>query len=79
MWWYIVIWIVAFVAVSLAMRPKPQTQSNPAFEELDVPNAEEGKEIPVLFGTRDITQANVVWYGDLSVEAIKKSGGAKKG
>src|SRR5690606_37364129 len=30
--------------------------------------------IPVLFGTKRITGANIVWYGDLSTSKIKKSG-----
>jgi hypothetical protein len=39
--------------------------------------ASAGGEIPVLFGTREITGQNVVWYGDIKTVAIKKKGGKK--
>ena len=35
-----------------------------------VPAATDGKEIPVLFGTREVVQPNVVWYGDLKTRPI---------
>jgi hypothetical protein len=41
--------------------------------DFDVPVATDGKEIPVLFGTREVTQANVVWYGDLNTSAIREN------
>ena len=41
--------------------------------EIDVPTAEEGREIPVLFGCRRIKSPNVVWYGDLKTKPIKSS------
>ena len=43
---------------------------------LDVPVAESGKPIPVLFGTRVIRQANVVWYGDVKTTEIRQSSGS---
>lgn len=62
------------VGVSYALRPKPETNNaKPASEsDFDIPTAEEGRPIPVLFGTRRITSPNVVWYGDISSTAIKK-------
>lgn len=76
MWWYAVAWVVAFV-VAVSMIPKPQDPTPASFEDLEAPTAEEGRDIPVLFGTRDISGPNVVWYGDLKVEAVRKKGGKK--
>lgn len=72
-WWFVIIFIVLLV-VAYAMMPKPQTQPPPGVGEVKAPTAEEGREIPVLFGTRDVEGPNVVWYGDLRVEPIRKRG-----
>ncbi len=76
MWWYVAVFVVA-LAVSYAMMPKPQSQSPAGLGDIQAPTAEEGREIPVLFGTRDIKGPNVVWYGDLRIVAIRKKGGKK--
>lgn len=75
-WWYIVVFIVALVA-AYSMMPKPQSQPPAGLGDFQVPTAEEGREIPVLFGTRDVSGPNVVWYGDLKVVPIRKKGGKK--
>lgn len=75
-WWYIVVFIVALVA-AYAMMPKPQSQPPAGLGDIKAPTAEEGREIPVLFGTRDVEGPNVVWYGDLKVDPIRKKGGKK--
>ena len=67
--------VVAIVAVATA--PSPQNAKPAGLNEFDIPTASVGREIPVLFGTRDIKGANVVWYGDLSVQPIVKKGGKK--
>lgn len=76
MWWYVAVFIVALV-VSYAMTPKPQSQPPAGLGDIKAPTAEEGREIPVLFGTRDLESPNVVWYGDLKTVAIRKKGGKK--
>ncbi|MDX9698653.1 MAG: hypothetical protein RBT55_03685 [Rhodocyclaceae bacterium] len=76
MWWYIAVFIVALV-VSYAMAPKPQSQPPAGLGDVKAPTAEEGREIPVLFGTRDLEGPNVVWYGDFRAVAIRKKGGKK--
>lgn len=58
--------------LSLFMPQAPKNQVKPAaFDDFEVPTAKAGREIPVLFGTRDITGANVVWYGDLRTKKVK--------
>lgn len=69
---------VALAVFSFLLRPEPPAAPKKAtLEEFDIPLATEGQEIPVLFGTRDIKNANVTWYGHLRVVPIKKKSGKK--
>lgn len=76
MWWYIVVFIVALV-VAYAATPKPQSQPPAGLGDINVPTAEDGREIPVLFGTRLMGGPNIVWYGDLRTVPVRKKGGKK--
>lgn len=76
MWPFIALFALSFVAMYVLM-PKPQSAPPPAIGEIKAPTAEEGREIPVLFGTRDLTGPNVVWCGDIKVDPIRKKGGKK--
>ena len=60
-----------------ALAPKAQSTPPPGMDQIKVPTAEEGREIPVLFGCREIKSPNVVWYGDMRTNAIKSKGGKK--
>ena len=64
------IYIFAAVAALLIVSsiPKPQVRPPDTFDSIKVPSAEEGRAIPVLFGTRVISGPNVVWYGDFRTE-----------
>lgn len=75
MWWTIAAFVVS-LAISVIFQPKMR-QQGPTAGQVEAPTAEEGRAIPVLFGTRDIDQSNVVWFGDLKTVAIKKKGGKK--
>jgi hypothetical protein len=68
---------VVSTVISIALQPKQAGIKAAGLSEFSVPTAEDGREIPVLFGTRDITGPNVVWYGDLRTVAVKKKGGKK--
>lgn len=76
-WWYYAVMFVVSLVVSYATRPKPQNARPSGLGDVQAPTAEVGREIPVLFGTRPIYGANVVWYGDLMTQAIKSKGGKK--
>lgn len=76
MWFFFAVFLVAF-AVAYTIGPKTQTRKPAGLNEFQAPTAEVGREIPVLFGTRDLNGPNVVWYGDLRVVPIKKKGGKK--
>lgn len=75
-WLFTVVWIVSLVA-SYIMMPKPQSQPPPGLGDVTVPTAEEGREIPVLFGRRDLKGPNIVWYGNIRLIPVKKIGGKK--
>jgi len=70
-WWYVVVFIVALVVAYNSM-PKPENRKPTAFEDIDAPTAEEGREIAVLFGTRLIEGPNLVWYGDFKSLPIQR-------
>ncbi len=76
MWQQVVVWIATTI-ISYLLTPKPQGQPTPSPGEIKAPTAEEGREIPVLFGTRDIEGPNIVWYGHIRTVPIKSKGGKK--
>ena len=72
----LVIMIVAII-VAVALAPKPPQPKASALADFDVPTAEEGKPMCKVFGEVVIRDPNVLWYGDLSSEPIRKKGGKK--
>jgi len=75
--WFQLFLLVVSTIVQNALAPKPQAPKAASLSEFTVPTAEEGRAIPVIFGTVVIQGPNCVWYGNLSKKAIKKSGGKK--
>lgn len=72
----IIVLVVAAI-VSVALAPKPPVPKPAELKDFDVPTAEEGRPIPVVFGTVNVKGSNVIWYGDLYTRAIRKKGGKK--
>lgn len=66
-----------FIAYWPSPKPEEDKKAVP-FNRDAAPVAEEGKEIPVLFGTRELKAPNVVWWGDTKAIPVKSSG-SKKG
>jgi len=77
MWNFVIQW-VATLALSYLTAPKPKAPAAAGIGDVQAPTAEVGREIPVLFGTRDLTGPNCCWYGDLRAAAIKKRSGFSK-
>lgn len=73
--WYYIIMLVVSLAVSLAMRPKPQNAKPPALADFSVPTAEEGRDVQVIFGENWVEDPNVLYYGNLRTTPIKAEGG----
>lgn len=70
--WPAVVALVVAFAVSYLIQPKQKGAKSSLLSDFDLPTAEVGRPIPVLFGTRDIKSSNITWYGDLKTKAIKK-------
>lgn len=66
----IVIMIVS-AYVSWALAPKPPPPKSATLDEFDVPKADQGTPIGVVFGSVIIKAPTLVWWGDLSTEKIK--------
>ena len=73
---YLVVVVVAAYA-AYAMQPKAPEPVPPTLRDIAAPTAEQGRPIPVVFGTYVVKSPNIVWYGDLKYEAVKKKGGGK--
>lgn len=78
-WWWIPYAIQLVLAagsyfLARSMAPDPQ---NAVAGKVRAPSAEEGGNIPVLFGTRTIASQNVIWYGDIRIVPIMSEGGKK--
>ena len=71
-------WVIQLIislvatAISYALTPSPQKPSPGKIQNL--PIADQGAPIPVLFGTRIIKRPNVVWWGDVRTEPVKAKG-----
>ena len=74
MWWLLGAVIFAYVFTST---PKQENAKPAGLGDFEVPTAEIGREIPVIFGTVKMESPNVVWTGDLRTVPIKSSGGKK--
>jgi hypothetical protein len=68
----IAIMIAISYAISALTAKDPANYNQDPSKDIDVPTADEGVEVSVLFGTRRIKGPNVVWWGDLKTSAIKK-------
>ena len=66
---------VGAMVLSELLKPKPKIENaRPAgLGDFKFPTAEEGRPIPIVFGTVKQEGPNVVWYGDFRQAAIKKT------
>jgi len=75
--WTAVVVVVILISTAIFMLTGSMKAPTLLPEDSKITVAEVGKRIPVLFGTRLITNTNVVWYGDVSTEPRYASGGKK--
>lgn len=71
---YLIIFIV-MTAAATALAPKAAEPMPASLTDFNMPTAEPGRPIPVVFGTVLVKSPNVVWYGDLAARPIKTDGG----
>lgn len=72
--WIQLAWIVIAYIVASALAPKPPSPDRPVLDDIEAPTADEGRPIPVVFGSVKVTGPNVIWYGDLKTTKIKSGG-----
>lgn len=76
--WTAIAYFVASALISAVLAPSPQAGEDAkakGLDEAEIPTAEEGRSVSVIFGEVLIKSPNVVWYGDLKTEAIRKEVG----
>lgn len=73
--WFLLVFSVVLAAGyawgSYALAPKVPEQKPPNLADIETPTAEQGRPIPVIFGTVTTKSPNVVWYGDLYYEPVR--------
>jgi len=60
------------MAIAYALAPDPKEARSATLDDVDVPTAEVGRALPVIFGTKLVKGANAVWFGDFLSVAFKK-------
>lgn len=63
------------VVISIFTAPKPVTPKPASLSDFDMPTAEPGRNLPVVFGTVLMRDPNVVWYGDFAYSKIRVKSG----
>lgn len=78
--WALGLLIVSYAITALTAKKPTTEQARPAtFEDFTFPQHEEGTPQPVIFGDVWIEDEMILYYGNLSNQAIRaKSGGGKK-
>lgn len=72
-WVTLLLW-AGVTALNRIFQPRVPKPSNAAPERFAGITAEEGRVVPIIWGTRRIKNANIAWYGDQSQVAIVQSG-----
>lgn len=62
---------IATTVVGALLSPHPKGPQPSALGDFSVPTAEEGRAIPIVFGTCMIKGGNTVWWGDLKSKAVR--------
>lgn len=73
----ILVLLVISIALSYALRPRVPQPPAATLADVSIPQIEIGKPISVAFGEVWIDDSNIVWFGDLSNQAVHSTGGKK--
>lgn len=73
-WIYLIVMLVVAIAVYASM-PKPKSIGPQALSDSDVPTAQDGRDMSVVFGDCWIDDNNCINYGNLRTTPIKSSSG----
>ena len=75
MWFLVILLFAGTTILSGLLAKRPKGPAPAGIGDFQVPTAEEGRVIPVIYGTVLNSGPNVVWWGDLKVSAMKQSSG----
>lgn len=73
--WFAFFLFVGSTVLSALLQKRPKDVQPSSLGDFQAPTAQEGRPIPVVFGTVKLAAPNVVWFGDLKVVPIKKKSG----
>ncbi len=69
--------MVLSAIIQYALAPKPEAPKAATMDDVQAPTADEGTEVPVIFGTVWLRSPNMLWYGDMGSTPIKTKSGKK--
>ena len=75
-WFAFIWWLITSVASALLFKPKVENARPSGLDDFQVPTATEGRVVPVIVGKVKMGGPNVVWYGDLTTDAITEKVGS---
>lgn len=70
--WAALIYLVVTTILTIALAPRPPTPAAAQIGDFTLPTVQQGRPVPIIFGTCNITGANCVWYGDLVVNPVRQ-------
>ena len=72
-WWLTALIFAGSYVASELLKPRPDIENARAgVDKLKFPTATEARKVPLLWGTRLIKGANVVWYGDVYARPMRE-------
>lgn len=73
-WIYLIVMLIVLIA-SVALMPKPKSAPPPALGDYQVPTADDGRDVGMIFGTVWIDDPNIINYGQLTTRPIYATSG----
>ncbi len=64
---------IALAVVAYALMPKPKRSTPDMARDLEMPTAEAGRPVPVIFGEGTIKSPNALWHGDPHTDTLEIS------
>ena len=55
---------VALQVLGYLLMPSSKNSNKREFDDMDDPTAESGRPIPVIFGEIEVTDVNIIWFGE---------------
>jgi len=77
MTWAAIIMLVVSAVMTIAMAPKPQGAKPGTYDDLNIPQVDEGTPQAVFFGTVWTEDWQVIWSGNFRTKKVKAKQGKK--